>query len=280
MSLADEISQWIKTKVEEAKAKGVVVGLSGGLDSSVVAALVKKALGDNVLGLIMPCQSNPIDEEDALLVVSRLNLKIEKVSLDVTYSKLLETLPFGNKLALANLKPKLLETLPFGNKLALANLKPKLLETLPFGNKLALANLKPRLRMLILYYFANSLNYLVAGTGNKSEIMAGYFTKYGDGGVDILPIGGLLKTEVRALAKEFNLPKKVLEKAPTAGLWPEQTDEDELGLTYHDLDEILKRLESNEITNLPQKLVIKVKKLVEISQHKRMLPLVFKQDLS
>ncbi|MBU1782832.1 NAD(+) synthase, partial [bacterium] len=114
MSLADEISQWIKTKVEEAKAKGVVVGLSGGLDSSVVAALVKKALGDNVLGLIMPCQSNPIDEEDALLVVSRLNLKIEKVSLDVTYSKLLETLPFGNKLALANLKPKLLETLPFG----------------------------------------------------------------------------------------------------------------------------------------------------------------------
>ena len=242
MSLADEISQWIKTKVEEAKAKGVVVGLSGGLDSSVVAALVKKALGDNVLGLIMPCQSNPIDEEDALLVVSRLNLKIEKVSLDVTYSKLLETLPFGNKLALANLKP--------------------------------------RLRMLILYYFANSLNYLVAGTGNKSEIMAGYFTKYGDGGVDILPIGGLLKTEVRALAKEFNLPKKVLEKAPTAGLWPEQTDEDELGLTYHDLDEILKRLESNEITNLPQKLVIKVKKLVEISQHKRMLPLVFKQDLS
>ncbi|MBU1782050.1 NAD(+) synthase, partial [bacterium] len=164
--------------------------------------------------------------------------------------------------------------------LALANLKPKLLETLPFGNKLALANLKPRLRMLILYYFANSLNYLVAGTGNKSEIMAGYFTKYGDGGVDILPIGGLLKTEVRALAKEFNLPKKVLEKAPTAGLWPEQTDEDELGLTYHDLDEILKRLESNEITNLPQKLVIKVKKLVEISQHKRMLPLVFKQDLS
>ncbi|MFH1448889.1 MAG: NAD(+) synthase [bacterium] len=242
MSLADEISQWIKTKVEEAKAKGVVVGLSGGLDSSVVAALVKKALGDNVLGLIMPCQSNPIDEEDALLVVSRLNLKIEKVSLDVTYSKLLETLPFDNKLALANLKP--------------------------------------RLRMLILYYFANSLNYLVAGTGNKSEIMAGYFTKYGDGGVDILPIGGLLKTEVRALAKEFNLPKKVLEKAPTAGLWPEQTDEDELGLTYHDLDEILKRLESNEITNLPQKLVIKVKKLVEISQHKRMLPLVFKQDLS
>jgi NAD+ synthase len=237
MSISDDISNWIKTKVKEANAEGIVVGLSGGIDSSVVAALSKRALGDNVLGLIMPCENKSIDEEHALLVASQLNLKTERIPLDSAYKKLLDTFPSGNKLAVANLKP--------------------------------------RLRMLTLYYFANNLNYLVAGTGNKSEIMVGYFTKYGDGGVDILPIGGLLKTEVRELAKELKIPAEILNRVPTAGLWQEQTDEGELGITYEDLDNVLKALESKDTTHLPQELVAKVKGLIEVSEHKRLLPAIF-----
>lgn len=237
MGLADEISSWIKNCVKVSNAEGVVVGLSGGIDSSVVAALSKKALGDNVLGLIMPCETNSIDEEDVLLIASWLNLKTERIPLDTAYKNLLDTFPTGNKLALANLKP--------------------------------------RLRMLTLYYFANNLNYLVAGTGNKSEIMVGYFTKYGDGGVDILPLGGLLKTEVRELAKELKIPHKILNKTPTAGLWQGQTDEEELGITYEDLDNVLRGLASGNTTNLSQELVAKVKGLIAASEHKRILPPIF-----
>jgi len=239
MSLADEISNWIKTQVKETKAEGVVVGLSGGIDSSVVAALSKKAIGDRVLGLIMPCQTDSIDEKHAFLVASCFKIKTERIALDSIYEKLLEIFPSGNKLALSNLKP--------------------------------------RLRMLTLYYFANSLNYLVAGTGNKSEIMVGYFTKYGDGGVDILPLGGLLKSEVRQLAKELQIPEEIINKVPSAGLWPGQTDEGELGITYEDLDKILDALESNNPIDLQPKLVEKVKRLIDTSKHKRILPPIFKK---
>lgn len=239
MKLADQIAVWIKTQVEKAGANGVVVGLSGGIDSTVVAALAKKALGDKVLGLIMPCQSMAIDVEHAFLAASWLKIKTEYIPLDATYEKLLEVFPPGSKLALANIKP--------------------------------------RLRMLTLYYFANNLNYLVAGTGNKSEIMTGYFTKYGDGGVDILPIGGLLKTEVRRLARNLNIPSEILTKKPSAGLWQGQTDEDELGITYKELDMVLKALKAGKATNLPQDLIIKVKQLIKKSKHKRTRPPIFEK---
>ncbi|MEA1965244.1 MAG: NAD(+) synthase, partial [Candidatus Aerophobetes bacterium] len=180
-----EISSWIKQLVEEAKAEGVVVGLSGGLDSSVVAFLAERALGNRkVLGLIMPSHSSSLDEEHAYLVARRLNIRVERVVLDAVYDKLLEVLPSGKDVALANIKP--------------------------------------RLRMLTLYYFANNLNYLVLGTSNKSEILIGYFTKYGDGGCDILPLGGLLKTEVRELAKKLEVPDRIIKKPPSAGLWEGQ----------------------------------------------------------
>lgn len=201
MRLADRISKWIKRRVEEAGAKGVVVGLSGGLDSSVVAVLSQRAVGDKVLGIVMPCYSNPADEEDVHLLRVKFGVKIERVVLDPVYDKLLEILPSGNRIAQANLKS--------------------------------------RLRMLTLYYFANKLNYLVAGTGNKSEIMVGYFTKYGDGSADFLPLGGLLKTQVIELAKELGIPSKIIEKIPTAGLWEGQTDEGELGISYAELDNAL-----------------------------------------
>lgn len=231
MSLADNVSNWIKTQVKEAKAKGVVVGLSGGIDSSVVAALSKKALGDNVLGLIMPCMSESNDEEHALLVASFLKIKTERIILDTVYEKLLDIFPSGNKLTMANLKP--------------------------------------RLRMLTLYYFANNLNYLVAGTGNKSEIMVGYFTKYGDGGVDILPLGRLLKTEVKKLAEKLGIPKEIIEKVPSAGLWPEQADEKELGISYDELDRAILALESGKKEELDSHILTKVEGLIKASEHKR-----------
>jgi len=199
-----KLVNWIKKTVAKSKAKGIVIGVSGGIDSAVVAALCKKALGENrVLALILPCHSHKKDLSHAKLFINWLGIPQKQVQLTKTYDALLKTLPKGNKLAKSNLKP--------------------------------------RLRMLALYYFANTRNYLVAGTGNKSELTVGYFTKYGDGGVDILPIGRLLKCQVYKLAKELSIPDEIILKTPTAGLWPGQTDEGEMGITYKELDKILKK---------------------------------------
>jgi NAD+ synthase len=146
-------------------------------------------------------------------------------------------------------------------------------------NKLPTGNLKARIRMTVLYYHANSMNRLVAGTGNKTELMVGYFTKYGDGGVDILPLGGLYKTDVYGLAEHLGVPDRIIRKTPTAGLWPGQTDEEEMGITYRELDSILKEIESGDdiyriskITGFSLDMVEKVFKMVEESSHKRLLP--------
>jgi NAD+ synthase len=101
------------------------------------------------------------------------------------------------------------------------------------------ANLQARIRMCILYFYANTVNYLVCGTGNLSELTMGYFTKYGDGGVDLLPLGDLTKTEVRALAKELDIPQEIIDKPPSAGLWEGQTDEGEMGITYEMIDKVI-----------------------------------------
>ncbi len=239
MKLVDDITNWIRIQVEQARVEGVVLGLSGGVDSSVVAALSRKAVGDRVLGLIMPCGGSPVDEEDALFVASQLGIKTERINLEAVYRGMLEVLPSGNKLALANLKP--------------------------------------RLRMITLYYYANNLNYLVAGTGNKSEIMVGYFTKYGDGGVDILPIGGLVKSQVRELAKELGIPKEIIDKPPSAGLWEGQTDEGELGITYAELDKTIQALESKMTEDTDAHILSKVENLIKCSAHKRALPKIFEE---
>jgi len=130
------------------------------------------------------------------------------------------------------------------------------------------ANMKPRLRMATLYFLANSLNYLVAGTGNRSELTLGYFTKYGDGGVDLLPIGDLLKSDVRTAARELGVPDEIVEKAPSAGLWLGQTDEAEMGFSYEVLE--------NHLTNGPAAvspaLAMRIERLIRQSEHKRSLP--------
>ncbi|MBC7189495.1 NAD+ synthase [Candidatus Aerophobetes bacterium] len=235
--LCDKISSWIKEKCARANAKGAVFGLSGGVDSATVAALCRKALGENTLAIIMPCYSNPADRECAIQVAEKFNIKYEIIYLEEVFDSFLKILPKGNKIATANLKP--------------------------------------RIRMTTLYYFANNLNYIVVGAGNKSEIMVGYFTKYGDGGADIFPIGGLLKTEVIELAKFLGVPKNIIEKPPSAGLWPGQTDEEEMGITYQELDKIIRYLEGGEKIEVSQEKLEKVKILIERSIHKRKSPDIF-----
>jgi NAD+ synthase len=239
MKLANSMSDWIKERVRKANKKGIIVGLSGGIDSAVTAVLSKRALGDNVLGLILPCESHTKDEELALKVARKFNIRVKKTDLTDAYRKICCTFS-GAK-------------------------------------RVAKANLKPRLRMMTLYYLANSLNYLVAGTGNKSELMIGYFTKYGDGGCDILPLGGLLKTEVRKLAEELRIPAEIIQRAPTAGLWEGQTDEGEIGLSYKELDNCLQALEKGKTPKLKNKKLAKIKSMIKNSKHKRDKIPVFKK---
>jgi NAD+ synthase len=134
--------------------------------------------------------------------------------------------------------------------------------------RVPLANVKPRLRMATLYFIANTLNYLVAGTGNRSELSIGYFTKYGDGGVDMLPIGRLVKSEVRALASELGVPEPIIEKPPSAGLWAGQTDEGEMGFTYEDLERYL----NEGSAGVAAPIADTITRLARASEHKRSLP--------
>jgi len=231
MVLAQDIANWIKKQVKDAGKNGIVVGLSGGIDSAVVAALSKIAMGDNVLALVLPCKSIALDSECGLDIARKFDIKTKEVNLDKIYEDF--------------------------EKIC------------PQANHLAKANLTPRLRMTVLYYFANSLNYLVAGTGNKSELTVGYFTKYGDGGVDILPIGGLLKNEVKELASELQIPKQIIERHPSAGLWEGQTDEAEMGITYDELDKAIVAIENKNTKNIDKKILSKVKNMMDSSQHKR-----------
>jgi NAD+ synthase len=144
-----------------------------------------------------------------------------------------------------------------------------LVEELHAVRGLPLANLKPRLRMAGLYYFANTMSYMVVGTSNKTELMLGYFTKYGDGGVDILPLGGLYETQVRELARQLKLPRRIVERSPSAGLWEGQTDEGELGITYEQLDRALGAIESGRTDGIPPQTMARVKEMVAGSAHKR-----------
>ena len=132
-------------------------------------------------------------------------------------------------------------------------------------SRVPVANVKPRLRMATLYFVANSLNYLVAGTGNRAELTIGYFTKYGDGGVDVLPIGDLLKSEVRALARELGVPQPILDKAPSAGLWLGQTDEEEMGFTYAELERYL----TGGPDAVAPALALRLERMIRATDHKR-----------
>lgn len=225
-----KIVAWLQITLKESKTKGFVLGISGGLDSSVCAVLIKKAT-DNCLGLILPIESPVEDIDDASEAASLINLKTQYVDLTPVYNHLIKFLPDNNLIAKGNVKA--------------------------------------RLRMVILYYYANLHNYLVCGTGNKTEIALGYFTKYGDGACDILPLGDLYKYEVKELARALRIPEKIIEKVPSAGLWQGQTDEGEIGCSYDEMDRVLQEIEKGQIKGDVAK---KLKSMMEQSEHKRKLP--------
>ena len=239
--------KFIKETVNNAHCDGVVLGLSGGIDSAVVAYLSVKALGSsNVRGYILPSKTTSDDDlRDAQLVKDALAIDGDCISIEDFHV---------NFLQLCNRK-----TLPADNSV------------------LASANVKPRIRMSILYYYATIFNSLVIGTGNRTELSVGYFTKYGDGGVDLLPIGDLYKEEVVEVAKCLGVPESIIEKPPTAGLLPEQTDEKELGMTYPILDRLLYLYldKSDGIEEISEKLqldvaeVERIARLYDNSEHKR-----------
>jgi NAD+ synthase len=232
--LAQKLVTWLRKQVEQAGCRGVVFGLSGGVDSSVVGALCKQAFPHASLGVMMPCHSNDEDLEDAQSVARKFGILTVTVKLDEVFDSLLKALP---------------------------DFKCE-----PDAKKMAEANLKPRLRMSVLYYIAASLKYLVVGSSNRSELSVGYFTKYGDGGVDIMPLANLLKQDVNKLARHLDIPEKIITKPPSGGLWPGQTDEGEMGITYKELDRYLATGQAKD------EIRRKIDNMVRLSSHKRALP--------
>ncbi|HUY99022.1 MAG TPA: NAD+ synthase [Thermomicrobiaceae bacterium] len=238
MGLADSIGSWIWQQLDQAGGRGVVIGLSGGIDSATAAGLAARALGpERVLGAIMPAHSHPQDLEHAQMAARAFGIDPVHVDLTPVYDTLVATLPPGNDLAMANIKP--------------------------------------RLRMMTLYHLANTNGRLVLGTGNKTELLVGYFTKYGDGGVDLLPLAGLYKHQVREVAREIGVPQAIIDKPPSAGLWPGQTDEGEMGISYPELDAILAAIERGDTAGLPQEQVARVERMMAGSDHKRRMPPIF-----
>jgi NAD+ synthase len=240
------LENFIRRKVREAGARGVVVGISGGIDSAVVATLCTKALGKRrVIALIMPERdtTEKRDAEDAVGLAKHLGVEYYTIDFSSVYKEFKTILP------------------TFGKE-----------ERIPNGN------LRARIRMCILYYFSNSRNLLVAGTGNRSELKMGYFTRYGDGGVDFLSIGGLYKTEVRKLAERLGVPKEVIKKKPSPGLWEGQTAEGELGISYSKLDRILERIgkENDRVIarelGLKESTIKKVRERVKLMKFKCEMP--------
>ncbi|MEE3928510.1 NAD(+) synthase [Mycoplasmopsis ciconiae] len=229
----DTLVEFLQTSVKRAKAKGLIVGISGGIDSALVVALAKKAFPTSTYGVIMP---------------------INNMDFDMPHIKKLEQ----------NLGMNFLEV-------NLEKVKKEFDNVLNLTNNLAIANIMPRLRMTTLYALAQENNLLVAGTDNLDEYYIGYFTKHGDGGVDLLPISHLTKSEVRYLASLLNVPEEIILKKPSAGLWEGQSDEDELGITYNDIDFYLSHLDNKEeiSKNLNSDIIERIQKLHTNSQHKR-----------
>lgn len=230
---AERLSNWIRGRAAEAGVDGLVLGLSGGVDSAVVAGLAVRAMPGKVHTFILPCHSQPEDARLGQEVASAFGLTAETLALDEAFDALRRTYNAGEA---------------------------------PRSGNLADANLKSRLRMITLYYQANRLNCLVLGTGNRSEIAVGYFTKWGDGAVDLLPLAGLVKREVYELARYLGVPQAVIDRAPSGGLWPGQTDEAEMGLRYADIDEYL-------LTgNVPADTAAKIERRIRANEHKRRMP--------
>jgi NAD+ synthase len=247
-----QLKRFIKARVQSANARGAVVALSGGVDSSVVAALAHDVV--NTKALILP-EKGVTSAQDVLDATSIA----EAYKLPFTIIEINDLLNCFKESAKPILPARTLDRL-----------------------SMAEANLKPRIRMVINYVASNADRRLVLGTGNRTELLTGYFTKYGDGGVDALPIGSLYKTQVFQLARHLNVPERIISKAPSAGLWLGQTDEAELDISYSLLDRILCELidkkktaqETAKLLGVELRQVQEISDQVLHSRHKRRAPLV------
>jgi len=235
-------STWLWKQMKDAGAEGYVVGISGGIDSAVAAKLAVMGVGkERVLCVLLP-----IGREDELAqkVASWLGTEYEVIPLDRPYEVMLDEL--GCRA----------------------------------DKKIALGNLKARLRMASLYFIANELNYLVLGTGNRTELEIGYFTKYGDGGVDVEPLGSTYKSNITGnwgLAKALKVPEEIIARPPSAGLWEGQTDEEEIGFIYQDVDWVLEDRWPDHDPPSPGAM-IRVRQMQLGSEHKRQMPPMFDFD--
>jgi len=242
------ITQFLRDYLARCGAKGYVIGLSGGIDSSVTARLLVEAVGsDRVFALVMPDpRTTPREDvEDAVALAEDLGIGFEVVDISKIVDAYLSVAPFADP-----------------------------------SHKLSVGNLRARVRMTLLYLYANRFGYLVCGTGDKSEILLGYFTKYGDGGVDVLPIGDLYKTQVRELGRRLGLPKSIVEKPSSPRLWPGHMAEEELGYSYEVIDAVLYRYvdlgmsieEIAEDTGLEIETIASIVRRVHANEHKRRTP--------
>lgn len=241
-----KISRFLNKEVKSRNARCIVIGISGGIDSTVTAYLSAQALGaDKVLGLLLPDYSvtPKIDVKHGLEISKKLNINYELIDIGKGKNHIIKNFP---------------------------------------RNKLARANFLVRLRMAILYYYAATKGGLVVGTADKSELQLGYFTKYGDGGADIFPIADLYKTEVRRIARYMKIPQYIIEKRSSARLWKGQTAEGEIGVSYETIDKILYQINFDkvlknspipEIVGVDQKNVRTVIEWIKSNRHKHELPI-------
>ena len=246
-----KLASFISREIKRSGLNGALVAVSGGIDSAVALVLTVRALGpERVRALTLPERDiTPArDIADVMSLVSSLGVTCDTVEITHVMSVMRETLPLYDP-----------------------------------EDLVAFGNVKARVRMIIAYHYANSLGYMVIGTSNRTEWLTGYFTKYGDGGVDLMPLADLYKNQIRQLAVHLDIPESIIEKAPSGGLWPGQTDEGELGLDYDTLDLILSGMEGgmseDEIAvelNVDIALVRGVFRRVKANEHKRRIPTVLR----
>ena len=241
-----KISRFLNKEASSRNANCVVIGISGGIDSTVTAYLSAQALGpDKVLGLLLPDYSvtPKIDVKHGLEISKKLKINYKLIDIGKGKNQIIKNFP---------------------------------------RNKLAKANFLVRLRMAILYYYASAMGGIVVGTADKSELQLGYFTKYGDGGVDIFPIADLYKTQVRKIARYMGVPEYIIKKQSSARLWRGQTAEGEIGVSYEIIDKILNQINFDNIlknTPVPQVMGVDQKDVgtviewIKNNRHKHELPI-------
>ncbi|MDR3063678.1 MAG: NAD+ synthase [Methanobrevibacter sp.] len=223
--IKNELISFVKDIVKKSNSSGIIIGLSGGIDSSVVGYLLTEALGkDKVFAYHLYSSTTPKeDTDDSRLMAKILDIEYHEIPIDDILNQYLADFNSYSNMDCLKINKN--------------------------SHQLSTGNLKARIRMSILYYFASLKNSLVAGTGNRSELLIGYFTKFGDGACDFELIGDVYKSQLKLLARHWNIPEQIFTKAPNAGLWDGQTDEDEIGMTYDLLDSLLYYIVDKELNN-------------------------------